>query len=133
MDQELLVEQQIEAGAKFLAEFDKYAPVKIAFWSQKDADALWYLHVASEKIDDTNRRDAYGEVSRIVRAIQDPHLDRFRVKLIGADDPVARAVFDRQSRFPAYRLPTHYRGFELAHLGIKEAYIYPLRVAVPVP
>ena len=132
MDQELLVEE-LDAGVKFLSEFDKYAPVKIAFWSQKDTDAPWYLYVASEKIADVNRPDAYGEVSRIVRMLQDPHLDQFRVKLIGADDPMAREVFDRQSRFPAYRLPTHYKGFELAHLGIKEAYIYPLRIAVPVP
>ena len=34
MDQELLVEQQIDAGAKFLSEFGKIAPVKIAYWSQ---------------------------------------------------------------------------------------------------
>ena len=133
MDQELLVEQQIDAGARFLREFEKYANVKVAYWSQDDEDGPWYLHVASEKIDDTNRHDAYGEVNRTVRAMQDPHLDPFRVKLIGANDPVARAVFEYQSRFPAYKLPMRYSGSELAHLGIKEAHIYPSRPAVPVP
>jgi hypothetical protein len=133
MDQELLVEQEINAGAKFLVEFGKFAPVKIAYWSQDSENTPWYLHVASERIDDTNRRAAYGEVNRIGRQLQDPHLDPFRVKLTGADDPVARAVFEYQSRFPAHRLPTHYRGFDLAHVGINEAYIYPLQLAVSVP
>lgn len=133
MDQELLVEQQIDAGAKFLSEFGKIAPVMIAYWSQDSEDGPWYLHVASEKIDDTSRYDAYGEVNRIARELQDPYLDPFRVKLIGADKPAARALFEYRSRFPAYTLPIRYRGFELGHVGIREAYVYPSQLAVPVP
>jgi hypothetical protein len=40
---------QIDAGQKFLEEFEKYAPVRAAFWLKADEDSGWYLYVASDQ------------------------------------------------------------------------------------
>ncbi len=61
IDQEPLVIEQIEAGKKFIEEFDKHNPVRAAFWLKVNEDSGWYLHVASDQITDKNVDVAYGE------------------------------------------------------------------------
>ena len=48
MDQGPLVIEQIDAGARFLAEFEKKIPVMAAFWLKASEEGSWYLYVASE-------------------------------------------------------------------------------------
>ena len=89
MDQEPLVIEKIEAGKKFIDEFDKYVPVRTAFWLKINEDSGWYLHITSDQITDENFDVVYGEVARVARKIDDPNFDLFQVKLTGIDDPFA--------------------------------------------
>ena len=45
-------------------EFDKYGPVKVAFWLKASDTEQRYLYIASDQIADTNLDVAYGEVLR---------------------------------------------------------------------
>jgi hypothetical protein len=126
MDQEPLVTEQVEAGAKFLREFQKLVPVKHAFWLYKGDDGGWRLHVASDQITDKNLRAAYGKVVRAARTFDDPWFDTFLVKLIGADDPLAKAAADAWRRYPNWtggRFPGDKFG-----KGVEGVYLYPQAV-----
>ena len=98
MDQGPLVNEQIAAGARFLAEFQKYAPIHTAFWLKDSEECTRYLYVASEQITDENFDVGYEEVIRITQALQDPWFDPFQVKLIGADHPMANPLQRRRPR-----------------------------------
>src|SRR4051794_12138606 len=95
-----LVDQQIEAGARFLQEFHKYAPIQAAFWLQDDDSSEPWLYVVSDQITDDNFDVGYEEVGNIADRLQDPWFDLMRVKLIGADDQLAKAIADLQRSSP---------------------------------
>src|SRR5262249_20728459 len=122
MDQGPLVSEQIDAGARFLTEFQKYVPVQVAFWLKDSEEGVWYLYVASDQITDDNFDLAYGEVARLAGALRDPWFDPFRVKVIGADDPLAKAALEAQQR---YRTPVHLYGEMFGGVSAEEVYIYP--------
>ncbi len=122
--------EQIDAGARFLAEFQKYVPVQIAFWLKESDENEWSLYVASEKITDDNFDLAYGEVVRIAGALRDPFFDPFQVKWIALDDPLAKAALDIQQCHTG-RIPTRFHGKTLGGLSVEEVYIYPSPVPVP--
>jgi hypothetical protein len=124
MDQEPLVTEQIEAGRKFIDEFEKYRPVQAAFWLKATEDSSWYLYVASDQITDENFDVAYGEVLRLAPTIEDPNFDPFRVKVLGIDDPRAKAALDVYRRFPG-RVPTRVRAQDFGSLGAEGVYLYP--------
>ncbi len=86
MDQEPLVIEQIEAGRKFIEQFDQHVPVRAAFWLKANEDSGWHLHIASDQITDENFDVLYGEVASVAKNIDDPSFDLFRVKLIGTND-----------------------------------------------
>jgi len=130
MDQGPLVTEQIDAGAKFLAEFQKYAPVQAAFWL-KEEEGGWNLYVASDQINDDNFDVAYGEVLRIAGQIQEPWFDPFQVKLISLDDPLAQAALDIRRRYPG-RIPTRFHGKTFGGVSVDEVYVYPSPIPVPV-
>src|SRR5438046_2269214 len=109
MDQRPLVNEQIDAGAELASRFDKYVPVKTAFWLKPSEESPWSLYIASDQINDTNRALGYSEVLRIAREMHNPYLDPFQVKLIPADDPLAGAVLAFHARYPG-RSATHYTG-----------------------
>jgi hypothetical protein len=73
--------EQIDAGARFLAEFGKKYPIKVGFWLREADKPFSYLYAVSDQIDEANYRDAYGEVLRVSQVMQDPYFDPFRVKL----------------------------------------------------
>src|SRR5947207_15032852 len=100
MDQGPLVIEEIDAGAELVREFDKYKPIKVAFWLKASDDEHRYLYIASEQINDTNVGVAYREVLRLANQMQSPYLDPFRVKLISAEDPLANAAAEINRRFP---------------------------------
>jgi len=124
MDQEPLVTEQIEAGRKFIEEFDKYRPVQAAFWLKATEDSGWYLYVASDQITDENFDVAYGEVARASRSIRDPNLDLFRVKVVGIDDPRAKAALDVYQQYSG-RAPARVRAGQFGPLGAEGVYLYP--------
>jgi hypothetical protein len=130
MDQGALVNEQIDAGARFLREFQKYLPVQAAIWIKESEEGELNLYVASDQITDDNFDVAYGEVSRIAGELDDPWFDPFQVKLIGIDDPVAQAALDVQRRYPG-RTPTRYHGKTFGGVGVEEVYLYPSPLPVP--
>ena len=54
MDHGPLVSEQIDAGARFLYEFQKHLPLQSAFWLKDSEQGGWYLYLASEQITDEN-------------------------------------------------------------------------------
>ncbi len=124
MDQDALVIEQIDEGTKFLNEFGKKYPVRIAMWMKPSEDAQWYLHVVSDQIDDKNIDDAYREVLRLNRPFSSPYFDAFRIKLIGADDSTAMAALDIHRRYSA-RISTRVGRSNFGGMPVEGVYIYP--------
>jgi hypothetical protein len=125
MDQGPLVMEEIDAGAELVRGFDRYEPLKAAFWLKASDEDHRFLYLASERIDDTNFDVAYGEVLRLADEMRSTHLDPFRVKLIGADDPLAEAAVELHHRFPG-RMATRFGGKTFGGVSVDEVYIYPL-------
>ena len=131
MDHEPLVTEQIEAGARFLREFDKYAPVSSAFWLKQNERRFWHLYVASDKITDDNFDLAYREVVRIRRELRDPWLGSLpRVKVINTNTPLAQAALARQRPYPGQTLPRVYDTL-FGDVMVDEVYIYPSPLPTP--
>src|SRR6266478_3627922 len=119
MDQGPLVIEQIDAGARFLGEFQKYLPIQTAFWLKEADEGAWNLYVVSDQITDDNFDVAYGEVVRIAGHLQDPWFDPFQVKLLGVDDPLAQAALDVQQRYPG-RMPIRFHGKTFGGVSVDE-------------
>jgi hypothetical protein len=131
MDQGPLVTEQIEAGARFLAEFQNQYPVQAAFWLKDSEHGNWSLYVASEQITDDNFDLAYGEVVRIAGELKDPWFDLFQVRVIGAEGPLAKAAAALQHRYPG-RLPARSSGGAFGGVEVDEVYVYPSPLPVAV-
>lgn len=128
MDQVTLVNEQIASGARFLAEFQQYAPVQAAFWLKGSEESGPWFYVASDQITDDNFDDGYGEVIRVADVLQDPWFDPMRLKLIRVEDPLAKAALALQQRYPI-RTPTRFPAQRFGGVFAEELYLYP----VPVP
>jgi hypothetical protein len=124
MDSGSLVNEQIEAGARFLSEFQRYAPIRAAFWLKDSEESNWNLYIASEQITDQNIDLAYGEVARITDEMQDPWLDPFQVKVIGVQHRLAKAALDVLRRFPKGASPRLY-ATQFGGLSAAAVYLYP--------
>jgi hypothetical protein len=125
MAEDTLVEMEIEDGKKLVeglarAGFD----VTAAFWVKTSEEGVWFLYIASREVDTRGLPAAYREFHAAFKRIGGGWVDPFRVKLIGAGNPIALDVLAIRRRF-AGRVPTRYRGPRLGHMSIDEAYIYP--------
>jgi hypothetical protein len=132
MDQGPLVTDQIEAAARFLAEFHKSYPVQSAFWLKERDEGTWYLYVASDQITDDNFDVAYEEVVRLDGIMRDPWFDSFKVKVIGADDPLAKAAEELRRRYPI-RNPTRFPSQMFGGVDAEDLWLYPSPIPAPVP
>src|ERR1700732_2901847 len=121
----------IDSGARFIEEFDKRYPVKAAFWLKEADDPFWYLYIASDHVNDTNLKGAYGEVLKGATALQDTNLDPFRVKLQVKPEWV-QAAMDIQGRFPV-KTGTRFHGGTFGGYSVDEVYIYPTPSAAVPP
>ena len=123
MAEDLLVSEQIDAGAEFVRDFNDYVPVSVAFWivSAESGDA--FLYVASDDIDDGNFDVAYGEVLRRLIAKRSQWLDPFHIKLLNSSSPIALDAMRIRDRYPA-PLVTRYSGSSLGGTSIDGACIY---------
>jgi hypothetical protein len=129
MDQGPLVKEEIEAGAQLAREFDRFAPVKVAFWLKEADDPYRYLHLASDRIDEIGLDMAYAEILRILAKIDSPDLDPFRIKVIGGDEPRALAALKFANSLPKARgMRLNYAWF--GDRSSDDAYIYPLPLPV---
>ena len=124
MDQTPLVNDLIESGMLFLAEFAKSYPVGAAFWLKANDDRKWRLHIASPTLQDGRKRDAYGEVIRITDQMKDVFFDPFNVILRKMDDDIVKFALSYKRIFPTrgatiYDVPSYY-GEE-----VEGMYLYP--------
>jgi hypothetical protein len=124
MDQALLVNQGIDAGEKLVREFQKFIPVRAAFWLKASDEPHAYLYIASDRVRDTNLKVAYGEVLRLADRLQSPFLDPFRVKLVNSDDPLAKAAIEINRRFPGKSM--HIGGEQFGGFSADDVYVYAL-------
>ena len=105
MDTSPLVRDEIEAGAVFLQKLNEVRPVVAACWLREAENEERYLYAALDGLTDDDFDIAYSEVSRIVKTMKDDYIDPFRVKLIGKDHSVAKAVIEIYQRYSG-RIPT---------------------------
>ena len=129
MDQGPLVREKVRAGRKFLSEFQKYRPIRVAFWLKND-EGEWSLYIASNQITDENFDVAYGEVAQLAKAMRDPDFDAFQVRLIGEDDPIAQAAL-RVPRLEPTLTPTRMYVASFGGFPAQEVYIYPSSIPAP--
>lgn len=132
MDQMPLVSDETKAGEEFVRRLDEHFPVLAAFWLKDSEGGPWYLHIASERIDDGRIREAYGTVMQVAREIANPYLDPFRVKLIPAADPLAQAALDIHRRYPM-RMATRLGVASFGGIGVDGVFLYPGITPAPAP
>ncbi len=124
MDQGPLVKEEIDAGEELARQFNEYLPVKAAFWLKPSDGPYRYLHIASEGINDQNLDVGYGEVLRLANRMRSPYMNPFRVKLLSADNPLARAAAEINERFPG-NIATRFEGESFGGIGVEDVYVYP--------
>jgi hypothetical protein len=129
MDPGPLVDEQIAAGAELLRRFDHGYPVKVGFWLKAGEGPRRHLYIASDSFNQGGLREGYGEVVRLTDALCCPYLEASDVKLIGADDPLARAAVTLNERYPGRAQGTRLRETYFGGVPIEDIYIYP----APVP
>jgi len=132
MDQGPLVVEETDAGAELVRRFDRYNPVKAAFWVKGSDEGRWYLYIASDQFDERNLDVAYGEILRLADQMASPYLDPFEVKLIAGSDPLAKAVSDIHERYPGTSA-IRFGGKNLGGMSVEGAYIYPSSVSTLNP
>jgi hypothetical protein len=131
MDQDALVKDQIDAGQRFLVEFAKYAPVKLAAWLKEIENGRWYLYVVSDSVRDRDVSDAYGHVVRVVNDMNPPRLDPFRIRIVGANTSLASQVLGFQ-QYATTTTTTPPPWFEPPVSGIDSAYVYNLPIETSI-
>ena len=121
MDQGTLVREQVEAGNRFLREFEKSTRVVVAFWLKEGEDDRWNLYVASNRFDE-GRRGMYGEALRIAREMKDPYFEPFRVTLVGLSDPNVNAALEVYKGHSA-KIPLRIRGRKFGGIEVEDVYL----------
>jgi hypothetical protein len=124
MDQATLVDKQIDEGGEVIAELHRRGfDVTAACWLKTSEDSQWFFYIASTEVDTVGLVAAYRVVYLTIQRMQRLWLDPFEVKLIGANNPIAKDILEFQQRYPA-RIPTRFRGTLLGAVHVDEAYIY---------
>jgi hypothetical protein len=131
MDPNPLVTEEIEAGAELIQRFRDDIPVEAAFWLNPAEEGRWTLYIVTPKIDVASYDLGFAKILRLVREMQTPHIDPFRVGLIGSDDPLARAAIEANRKYPG-PMPTRFRGKDFGGVPVEEVYIYPAKAFAPV-
>jgi hypothetical protein len=122
VDQEPLVREEIDAARKVVDELRKLIPVAAAFWLKTD-EGKWELYIATDRVK-KGLAAVYEVVNRAEKAVDDPNFDPFRVRLIGARHPLARAAQEVYQRRPS-EIPIYIRGGFFGGLWADGVYLYP--------
>jgi hypothetical protein len=124
MDQATLVGPQIDDVIKLVDQLRRDGfDVKAAFWFYRSEADQWYLHLASDAVNQMGITEAYKAVGRARRQLPDLLIGPFEVKLVAPDDPVAKAVIDFLAKRQA-RTPVRIRGTRLGDVHIEDAYLF---------
>ena len=116
--------EEIDAAAELARGFDKFAPVKAAFWVMTSDDRRKYFYLASDRIDDWNFDIAYKEIAKLVGEIRSPYIDPLRIHIINSDTPLVRAAVEINRRYPG-PMGTRFGGDVFGGVSVDEVYVYP--------
>jgi hypothetical protein len=122
MDQGSLVDLQIEAGMRFLREFEKTTPVAVAFWLKGSEDGQWNFYLASDRFDKGKLDVAYREILRITNEMNDRLFRPFQVSLVGLGEPTVQAALEFYKGRPP-RIPVRIRGGNFGGIDVEEVYL----------
>lgn len=128
MAQNLLLREQIDAGAELVREFHTYMPVRAAFWLTIPEDYYRYLYIATEGVDEGKLDLGYDEVLRLGQAMNSIYLDPFHVKLIGTQDSLAKAAVAKNERSDSEALGTRMGSHMFGGVFIEDGFLYPVNL-----
>jgi len=125
MDQTLLVDHEIQDVPRLIAELrkDHFIP-KAAFWLYSSEDDAWKLCFVLGGVKEHGSRNQYLTLVKAMRRTDDLWIDPFAVKIVDSNDPLAQAVLEHLSTYPA-EIPTRIRNARLGGVFVDAAYIYP--------
>jgi hypothetical protein len=86
---------------------------------------------ANPKIDVASYGLVFAEILRLVQEMQTPYIHPFQVRLVGSDDPLAKAAIEANRKYPG-RVPTQIRGKDFGGVPVEDVYIYPKKSLAPV-
>jgi hypothetical protein len=129
MDQGTLVEKQVDDGARVIAKLRESGfDVAAAWWMKSSDEGQWFLYIASKDVGDRGIKAAYHTIHTTMGTLGPLWVDRFEVKLVEPQNPIAQDVLGIMARYPD-RTPTRYGGRKLGNVAIDDSYIYPPSVA----
>ncbi len=92
-DQNSLTKRQIDAGNRFLREFDKFAPVVVAFWARESDSGSWAFYIVCERDEGLESYvEAFRKIAQIAAGIRDPDFNPLQVRLPPKSDPLVQAA-----------------------------------------
>lgn len=95
MDQATLVEHQIDDVSKLVDELKlEQLGVSAVFWLYASEADQWFLYLVSDVVDQQGITEAYRILYKAMRRLTNLSINRFEVKLVGPDEPVAKAIID---------------------------------------
>lgn len=128
MDPVALVEEQIDAGQRYLDLLTAHSvPVAVAFWARPSGDDRWMFYLATPTVDTSGTLAAYGQLSAPLREFDDVWLAPTEVTAIGAATRTAKAALAVAQKNSG-RAPVRFRGSMLGDLAVEEAWVYPVPV-----
>lgn len=125
MDTITLVENQIEDGQKLLDRLSESDfSVRAACWVKPIDEDRWSLYIATPVVDEKGAAQAYREVYRVLRSIENVWITDSDIKLIGETHPITNGLLDILKRSNG-KISTRSRRPLLGEFPIEEAYVYP--------
>lgn len=133
MDTSSLVKNEIDDGLRLLEQLVRDGfNVTIAFWVrfQLEETGPWF-YIASKTVDQKGLQAAFREVHQSIHRIPYPWRPWFsdaeinKLRLIGAEDPLARDVLAVRAEFPGRN---RFRGFRAGNQPVDELVIYQYNV-----
>lgn len=127
MDQVALVDREINDGQRLItALIEAGFPVTAAFWLKTTEDGQWTLYIATPIVDSEDSGKAYRRMHPVYYGMTPPlWLDRFRLRMIAANDPMTQDVLDLLRRYQG-RNPGRFPVPRIGGVNIDEVYLYPL-------
>jgi hypothetical protein len=122
---ELVVDFQVDAGRRIIAQLVRDAfDAKAVFWVKTAEEGIWFLYVATPLVEQKGLAEAYRVLQASMQKLPGIPLSLSDIKLVGADNPIAKDVLRILARYPG-RVATRYGGKQLGSMTIDDAYIYP--------
>jgi hypothetical protein len=121
-----LVENQIDAGRALLGRLKNLNfPIAAACWAKSTEEDRWTLYIASPRVDEKGRSEAYREVIDARRSVGSGWLTSSDVELVGTKAPAAHDAVERLRPFSGW-VPPQFPGIRIGGIIAEDVYVYPL-------